>query len=198
MVRTIEPDTNCYNTLMNFAIELVRVGELTPDQQTGLEALNHECFGDVPAQEIAENFIAEPLAYLFAMIGTEMISRVALFKREVVFAGQNIMVGGIGGVCVTTAHRHHGVASSMLKRALLILREEKCDVACLNVDLEKKIYPIYQKLGFTLIQRDISFENVRGEIICEPGTMFIPLCSQEKYDLIMNNSETFHYGRGYW
>ena len=57
---------------------------------------------------------------------------------------------------------------------------------------------LYEKLGFTLMPRDISFENIRGEIIREPGTMFTPLVSQEKYDLIMNSSETFHYGRGYW
>ena len=183
---------------MNFAIELAKAEEITPDQQAGLATLNQECFGDVPAQEITDNFIAEPFAYLFAMIGKQVISRVALFKREVIFAGQKIMVGGIGGVCVTTKHRHHGVASSMLKRALLVLKEEQCDVACLNVDLEKKIYPVYEKLGFALMPRDISFENVRGEIIREPGTMFIPLVSQAKFDLIMNSSTTFHYGRGYW
>lgn len=183
---------------MNFAIELVKAAELTPDQQAGLDTLNAECFSDVPTQEITDNFIAEPFAYLFAMIGKEMISRMELFKREVVFAGQKVILGGIGGVCVTTPHRHHGIASSMLKRALLILREEKCDVACLNVDLEKKIYPIYGKLGFTVMKRKISFENVHGEIIREPGSMFIPICSPEKYELIMNSAETFHYGRGYW
>lgn len=183
---------------MNFAIELVKAGELTTNQQTGLDALNQECFGDVPTQEITDNFIAEPFAYLFAMIGKAMISRVALFKREVVFASQKVILGGIGGVCVTTRHRHHGVASSMLKRALLILREEKCDVACLNVDLEKKIYPIYEKLGFTMMERAISFENVRGETVHDQGTMFIPICSPDKYELIINSSETFHYGRGYW
>jgi len=183
---------------MNFAIEFIKVADISPDQQAGLEALNLECFGDVPKQEITDNFIAEPFGYLFAMVGEKLISRVALFKREVVFASQKILVGGMGGVCVTTNHRHHGVASSMIKRAILILTQEHCEVACLNVDLGKNIYHIYQQLGFTLMSRDISFENVRGEIVREPGTMFIPLASLEKYNLIMNSPETFHYGRGYW
>ena len=183
---------------MNFAIELVKAGELTTEQQLGLNALDRECFGDVPEQAVTEDFIAEPFAYLFAMIGHQMISRVALFKREVVFAGQTIILGGIGGVCVTTLHRHHGIASSMLKRALLILREEKCDLACLNVDLERKIYGVYEKLGFTMMEREISFENVRGEVVRDKGTMFIPLNSPEKYEFIMNGTETFHYGHGYW
>lgn len=183
---------------MNFAIGLVKAGELTVDQQAGLDALNAECFGDVPTVEISDNFIAEPFGYLFAMIGKEMISRVALFKREVVFDGQKISVGGIGGVCVRTNYRHHGIASSMVKRAVLTLTQQGCDVACLNVDLEKNVYHLYEKLGFALMSRNISFENIRGEIISEPGTMFIALNSPEKYQLVMNSSATFHYGRGYW
>jgi predicted acetyltransferase len=183
---------------MNFAIELVRAEDITPEQQVGLDKLNQECFGDVAEAEIKENFIAEPFAYLFAFIGKDIISRLALYKREVVFSGQKILVGGIGGVCVTAAHRHHGVASSMIKRALLKLKEEKCDIACLNVDLDKKIYGIYEKLGFKMMDRDISFENVHGQIVHEPGSMFIALESPEKYTLIMESKETFHYGRGYW
>jgi predicted acetyltransferase len=183
---------------MNFAIERVRVEDITPEQQTELDKLNQECFGDVADVESQENFVAEPFAYLFAFIGKEIISRLALYKREIMFSNQKILVGGIGGVCVTSAHRHHGVASSMLKRALLILKEEKCDIACLNVDLDKKIYGIYEKLGFKMMDRDISFENIRGEIIHEPGSMFMALESPEKYALVMESTETFHYGKGYW
>jgi predicted acetyltransferase len=183
---------------MNFAIERVRVEDITPEQQVELDKLTQECFGDVADVEIQENFIAEPFAYLFAFIGKEIISRLALYKREIMFSGQKILVGGIGGVCVTSAHRHHGVASSMLKRALLILREEKCDIACLNVDLDKKIYGIYEKLGFKMMDRVISFENVSDEITHEPGSMFIALESPEKYALVMESTETFHYGKGYW
>ena len=183
---------------MIFDIQFVKAGEVSPEQEAQLTQLNAECFGDVPEVEIAENFIAEPFGYLFAFSKNEMISRVALFKRDVIFAKTKIVVGGIGGVCVARDYRHHGVATSMVKRALAVLKDATCDVACLNVDLEKKVYPMYEKLGFTLMPREISFENVRGEIIHEAGTMFVPVVSPEKYDLIMNSTATFHYGRGYW
>jgi len=183
---------------MIFDIQFVKSDELSQEQESQLTKLIAECFGDVPEIEVAENFIAEPFGYLFALSKNEMISRVALFKRELIFAKTKIIVGGIGGVCVARDYRHHGVATSMVKRALVILKEEKCDVACLNVDFEKKVFPMYEKLGFTMMPREISFENVHGQIIHEPGTMFIPLISPEKYNLIMNNTETFHYGRGYW
>jgi predicted GNAT family N-acyltransferase len=183
---------------MIFNIELVKAGELTKEQETGLTALNIECFGDVPAKEIEENFYAEPFAYLFAFINDRMISRVALFKRNLAFAGRPITVGGIGGVCVSKEFRHHGVASSLLKRALIVLKSEECDVACLNVDLEKKIYPLYEKLGFKLMEREISFENSHGDTVKELGTMFIELNSPDVFNLLMNSRETFHYGKGYW
>ncbi len=183
---------------MIFDLQFVKVSELTESQQDGLAKLDAECFGDVPDLEVKENFIAEPFGYLFAFVGDEIISRAALFKREVKFAGEPIILGGIGGVCVGKNYRHHGVASSLVKRALIILREEGCDVACLNVDLEKKIYSLYEKLGFTMMEREISFENVRGEVVRDKGTMFTPLSSQEKYNLIMNSPETFHYDLGYW
>ena len=183
---------------MNFEIVLAKAEELTRDQEAGLTKLNKECFGDVQPEEITDNFIANPFAYLFAVANQETISRVALFKRTVQFRDQDILVGGIGGVCVTKTHRHHGVASSMVKRALVVLKVELCDVACLNVDLDKPAYHLYEKLGFTLMSRDISFENVRGEIVREGGIMFIPLASPNKYQLLMTSSKTFHYGHGYW
>ena len=155
---------------MIFNIELVKASELSESQQSGFDALSKECSGEVTEQEIVENFIVEPFAYFFAMDGKQMISHVALFKREVEFAGQKILVGGIGRVCVSSTHRHHGVVSSMLKRALLVLREEKCDVAYLHVDSSKKTYPVYETLGFKLINQD-------------HGAMFAQISSSEKFEL---------------
>lgn len=183
---------------MIFDIQFVKSSEVTPSQASQLASLNAECFGDVPTVELTDNFIAEPFGYLLATIGENLVSRTALFKRDLVFAKTKIVVGGIGGVCVARDYRHHGIASSMIKRALTTLQNEGCEVACLSVDVDKKIHRLYEKLGFTLMERPISFENVRSEIIYEKGTMFHPLTSPQKYDLIMNSKETFHYGRGCW
>lgn len=171
---------------------------LTPTHQQAIDKLNKECFSDVDPQEVAENFIAEPFGYIFALNEEKIIGRLALFKRQIKFANKDVVLGGMGGVCVSTTYRHQGVATEMLQHGLSVLHDEGCDVACLNVDLEKKIYGVYEKLGFTMMDRDISFENIHGQIIREPGTMFVPVCSQAVYDTIMNSTETFHYGKGYW
>lgn len=171
---------------------------LLPIYQKAIDKLNEECFGDVDPQEVEENFIANPFGYIFATDKSEIIGRLALFKRQIQFANQDIILGGMGGVCVSTAYRHQGVATTMLQHGLTILLNENCDIACLNVDLEKKIYGVYEKLGFRMMEREISFENIHGTVIREHGTMFIPVCSPALYNLVMQSKETFHYGKGYW
>jgi ribosomal protein S18 acetylase RimI-like enzyme len=55
-----------------------------------------------------------------------------------------------------------GIATQMLQEALATLKQEECDIACLNVDMTKQAYRVYEKLGFRLMKRPISFENSRG------------------------------------
>ena len=183
---------------MGIEIEYIKSTELSEVQRSALSRLDKECFWDVPETAINEDFIADPVAYIFAKNDGVIIARLAVFKRKIVFDNRDIVLGGMGGVCVTENMRHIGIASMMLKQGLEILKSEKCDIACLNVDLDKKIYSVYEKLGFVLMPREISFENVNGEIVKELGTMFIPVCSSEIYDLVMSSSTTFHYGKGYW
>lgn len=168
-------------------------------EKMALKSLDHECFSDVDKQEIKEDFIAEPYKFIFAYDeNSNPVGRVALYKRKVPFEDIIIKLGGIGGVCVSEKNRRMGIATQLVKKGLEILKEEGCDIACLTVDLEKKIYSLYEKLGFVMMEREISFENVHGEIVREPGTMFAPVCSQEIYEQVMNSTTTFHYGRGYW
>lgn len=51
----------------------------------------------------------------------------------------------------------------MIKQGLATLKDQECDIACLNVDLEKKLHSLYEKAGFKMMNRDISFENAKGE-----------------------------------
>ncbi len=102
--------------------------------------------------------------------------------------------------CVTVAARGRGIGKEMVKRGLEILKQEKrCDVACLNADM--KHHPtggFYHELGFRLMKREISFEDLNGITRYDTGEVFIPLCSREIYDFIMTSDEIFRLGRGYW
>ena len=78
------------------------------------------------------------------------------------------------------------------------LKDQGCDITCLNADLDKGAYKVYQGVGFTFMERKASFENIKGKTVFVDGTMFMPLKSEKIFDLVMNSQETFHYGKGYW
>lgn len=160
--------------------------------------MQEECFSNVTAEEIRECFIAESFGWVFAFAEQSIVGQLELYLREVSFAGRRISLGGLGGTCVTASYRNRGIGSELVKRGLAILKDTRADIACLNADVKNYPHGIYQKLGFELMEREISFEDVYGIIRHDSGEVFIPLCSREIYDLVMKSDEIFHLGRGYW
>ena len=183
---------------MQISTKYVQASELSAQERESINNLHQECFSDVPQSAIREDFIAEPVGYFFAFTGKEIVGKLDIFIRNITFSGQSIILGGMGGVCVTGSARHHGVASLILKQGLQILYEQNCDIACLNVDPAKTAHKVYEKIGFNMMEREISFEKIHGGIVKDQGTMFIPIRSQAIYDLVMKSNKTFHYGKGYW
>jgi len=179
-------------------LQFVLEKNITQLQKKATKNLQKECFSDVPKDSIEKDFISKEFARIFAYEDNKIIGMLGLFKRDIVFDGKKITIGGMGGVCVVAKARKKGIATQMLKKGLKILQKERCAVACLNVDLKKKAYKLYEKAGFKFIKRKISFENIKGEIKYDTGTMFIPVCSKSIYYFIMKSKKTFHYGIGYW
>lgn len=173
--------------------------QLSSAQKLRIKELQGECFSHVSRRDIEEFFIAESFGWIFAYENTRIVAQVELYSRDVSFERKRIRLGGIGGTCVTESRRNRGIATRLVKEGLRILRHMKCDVACLSADV--KNHPdggLYRSLGFSLMDREISFEDVRGGMRHDHGELFIPVCSKEIYDLIMNSDKTFHIGRGYW
>lgn len=173
--------------------------QITAHQRARILELQKECFSHVSRKEIQESFIAEGFGWIFAFENQIIVGQVELHKRLVQFEGVQMLLGGLGGTCVKTSARRRGIAKELVKTGLDLLRGEKCDVACLNADVRN--HPdggLYSHLGFRIMKRRISFEDVYGGKRYDSGEMFIPLCSKEIYDLIMNSEKTFHIGRGYW
>lgn len=181
-------------------IILVPEIELSDQQKQGAEELERQCFSDVDPKEGEECFCAESFARILAYNNNELVGCLTLHKRNMKFDGRELVLGGAVGACVAEYVRGRGIATKMMKKELEILGEQKCDVACLNADSVKRktAYRLYQRLGFKLMKRKISFEDIHGNIRYDTGTMFIPLRSKEILNHIMNSNKTFHYGKGYW
>jgi len=179
-------------------IHIVNEGELTSQQRHDFDSLRDTCFSHVDPVEAEECFYAESFSRILTYYDVKLVGILRLFKRIVIFDEKDVVLGGIGGVCVLPGFRSRGIASRMVMKALQVLRNESVDVACLNADVSRNADKFYEALGFTLMNRPISFEDVHGNLRHDTGTMFIPVCSNAIYNHIMNSSSTFHYGRGYW
>lgn len=182
----------------NIAIEVVLIKHLTNSHQRGIKHLGQVCFGHVDPKEIKEHFFAKGFAWVLAVHDNEVVGLLELHKRNRVFDKSKFLLGGIGGVCVLPDFRKHGIGRQLMLKGLEVLREQGCDVACLNVDLEEPMYSFYEKLGFKMMEREITFTDIHGKRIRDEGTMFLPLNSVETYKHIMDSRKTFHYGNGYW
>ena len=182
-------------------IELLLVSEteLTDEQRQGIELMEKQCFSDVDLEEVEECFYAESFARILAYSGDELVGHLLLHKRDIEFDGRGV-VGGAVGACVVEPMRGRGIATKMMKEGLEVLRVQDCDVACLNADPvnRRTAFELYKRLGFELMERKISFEDIHGRIRYDTGTMFVPLRSKELFNHIMDSDKTFHYGKGYW
>lgn len=179
-------------------LEIIPISQLTPQQIKQVKALQSQSFADIEPEAIEEDFIAEGYARVIAILDDQIVGTLQLFHRFVRFKDKLINLGGLGGICVQSEKRRQGIATKMITAGLDDLYARVCDVACLNADINKGIYQLYEKVGFALMERPISFEDANGKVKEDTGTMFIPLNSKEIFKDIMNSSETFHYGRGYW
>ena len=187
-----------YNPHMDIRISFVLEKNLTPEQKRQITILNEESFGNVSKREIEENFIAKPFARLIAYDSEQAVGTLQLYKRENEFSGTTFSLGGIGGVCVAKHFRRRGIGKQLVEQAMMKLREQECDVVCLNTEPDESAFRLYEKIGFKLMEREVSFENSRGNIVRDYGTMLAPLNSKKTFDLIMKSKLTLHYGVGCW
>ncbi len=91
------------------------------------------------------------------------------------------------------------VGQAIVRFGLDILRERKCDIACLSANVQKYSRGgLYYSLGFRVMMRRVSFEDVHGKMRYDTGEMFVPICSQAICNTVMTIEKIFHIGRGYW
>lgn len=177
----------------------VKTERLSPAQKQGIHKLLAECFGHISPREIRECFFAKGFGRILVYDGNLIVGQAELFSRPTYFQGMKILLGGVAGTCVTESKRHRGMGKTIVRCGLDILRERKRDIACLNANVRK--YPrggLYYSLGFRVMKRRVSFEDVHGMMRYDVGEMFLPICSQTTYDIVMTSEEIFHIGRGYW
>ncbi len=144
-----------------------------------------------------EKFFSQPKTWILAFEADEIIGRVLLHKRTITFGRKKIILGGIGGVCTRKDKRNQGLASTMLREAIAILKEWNCDIAYLCADIEKS-GSLYSRAGFVPLQKPYSFYGRSGKLHEQHNGMIAPLNSLEIFEEILRAQEILHIGSGNW
>lgn len=179
---------------------VVEENEVAPEQKSEMLRLQMACFSDqVTAEEVEEDFNRPSVARVLAYHQGELIACAEVFKREVEYGGQTIILGGFGP-CTREDMRGHGIGTLVCKAAVDYLQGQGCDIAFLSVDTGRETHPLYERLGFRMLPKPFTYANIRGELKESDGGMIAPLCSQELFERVLRGAAPFALTPepGYW
>jgi predicted acetyltransferase len=136
---------------------------------------------------------------LLAMKNNEVLGRIMLFKRIVPYNGKTIVLGGIGGVCTDEKYRRQGIATTMLREGMTILKEQNCDIAYLCTDIyNPSRIKLYGQFGFVLLNKPHTYLGKSGKRYVDTDGMIAPIHSEPIFKQIVETKEPFDIGKGNW
>ncbi|MEK7079626.1 MAG: GNAT family N-acetyltransferase [Patescibacteria group bacterium] len=71
---------------------------------------------------------------VLALENNRVIGKAKVIKRDILYKGVKIVLGGLGGVCTLPEKRRKGIAASVVRIAFDELKNQDCDIAYLCTD----------------------------------------------------------------
>jgi predicted GNAT family N-acyltransferase len=145
---------------------------------------------------VEERFCSQPKAWLLVFEGKQIIGIMKVYRRKVMFNKREIILGGIGTVCTRTDKRSQGIATSMLKEALKILKKWECDIAylCANIELGS----FYGQVGFAPLPKPYTYYGRSGKLYEGHKGWIAPLNSSIIFEDVLSSKHKLHLGQGDW
>jgi len=180
-------------------ISIIEAAKLNAEQKTEILQLQRQCFPDVSAQEVEEDFCRPPVAIVLACSQNVLVACAEVFEREIECNGRPISIGGFSP-CASEGLRGKGIGTAICKAAMSYLKEQACAIAFLSVDTKHNSHPLYERLGFKMLAKPFIYANARGELKESDGGMIAPLCEPELFENILQTDKplTLTPEVGYW
>jgi GNAT superfamily N-acetyltransferase len=187
---------------MNISIDISVVEEdgVTSQQKEEMLQLQIACFSNkVTADELEEDFDRPPVARVLAYHQGMLVACAEVFKREVIYGGQVISLGGFGP-CTRQDLRGQGIGTRVCQAGMDYLWEQGCDIAFLSVDTMRETHHLYGRLGFKMLPRSFIYANILGELKESDGGMIAPLRSPTLFTEVLRGDLplTLTPEIGYW
>jgi predicted GNAT family N-acyltransferase len=143
-----------------------------------------------------ERFCSQPKAWLLVFEGDQIIGGIKLYRRKVMFNNRDVILGGVGSVCTRTDKRNQGIATSMLKEAMKILKKWECDIAYLCANIEMGSF--YGQVGFVPLNKPYTYCGRSGKLHEGSKGMIAPLNSSSIFEEVLSSEQKLHLGKGDW
>lgn len=134
---------------------------------------------------------------VIAIINDEVVGYAGVLRREILFGEKKILLGGLGGVCVRNDKRGLGIARQLVARAMLELQSAQCDIAYLCADGETAI-KLYGRVGFVSLKNSHTYLGKSGKRYRDHDGFIAPVCSQEVFQQVLEDTKPFDIGKGNW
>jgi predicted GNAT family N-acyltransferase len=144
-----------------------------------------------------EGFCSLPKAWLLVFEGDQMIGGIKLYKRKVMFNTREVILGGVGSVCTRADKRNQGIATSMLKEAMKILKKWECDIAYLCANIEET-GSLYGQVGFVPLNKPYTYHGRSGKLHEGHNGMIALINSSSIFKEVLSSKHRLHLGQGNW
>ena len=186
-------------------IKYIPKNEITGVQQEMLNTIEKTCFGFSSAEvmnntEEGHPFGAVELGAFLLFDNEKIVGNAYIYKRLTEYDGQEYYIGGFGGLAVMPAYRGKGYARQLAEESLKKAYDIGVDVACLFTSRKETIHKLYERLGFTFLNRKGYYIDSLHKEASEDDVMIMRLNDKELTAKILATNHKFHYGKeeGCW
>jgi GNAT superfamily N-acetyltransferase len=148
---------------------------LSDEERNAIDTVDHLAFFEEGEDENDE--IEWALSSTWGILGNldgVLVSYIGILRRVIRVGGEDITVGGIGGVATHPAWRRRGYAHALLKAAAEFMQKEG-DIDFTMLFCSCEMIPYYQKSGYRLVKNPLYITQSSGRLRFDDNYMVLPV-----------------------
>lgn len=144
--------------------EIRATGSLSQNLLEALQKATQREFGSDPLT------YAEPEWYVLGFIQGLLVARVGMLSRTITVANESLCVGGVCSVVTEPEYRSCGIASALMRKAVVFLKDQ-LELPFLLLTCKPRLEPLYNRLGWRSVDGPTVFIQEDGVHSCGGLTM---------------------------
>jgi GNAT superfamily N-acetyltransferase len=159
------------------AFDIRQVRQLSPEESHQLWGWGENIFGTAHLNLTYRPKDGEELRFVLYTEADGPVSHAAVLKHHARANGQQVLIGGIGGVVTIPAAQRRGHAALLVRHATRFLRDEwKADLALLFCVDRMRGY--YERLGWRKVMCEVLIDQPAGKVPSPFHVMTTPFTPQ--------------------